>query len=56
MKKNPAKRFLDVSVACDASKLFRVGTFTWKVFGYDGEALMSGRYDTIMSNFAEVRV
>ena len=56
MKKNPAKRFSDVSVECDANKLFRVGTFTLKVFDDDGKASMFGRYDIIMSHFAEVRV
>ncbi len=56
MKKNTAKRFSDVSVQCDASKLFRVGTFTLKVFDDDGEALKSGRYGIIMAFFAEVPV
>jgi hypothetical protein len=56
VKKNPAKRFSDVSVSCDASYPFRVGTFALKVCDDDGEASMSGRYDIIMSYFAEVRV
>ena len=56
MKKNPAKRFSDVSVACDASYPFRVGTFALKVFDDDGEALKSGRCGIIMAYFAEVVV
>ena len=56
LKINPAKGFSDVSVGCNTSWHFRVGTITLKVVDDDVEASMSGRYDIIMLHSTEVRV
>ena len=45
-----------MSAECDTRWPFRVGTFTLKAFNDNGEASMSGRYDIVMSDFAEIRV